>query len=232
MSSNLHLSDVVIQTERESFSDTVDVLSGSGVVARKPLSVDGEYVGYATYGTVVDEEITFNNKSFSIADSGYSGEVSVTYFAEKFFLLKAFSLFVSGVAQATPIAVQFLQNFSLNALAFIMRHIVPRPIVQKWFSIAAIPTVRKGARSDVKFNFKIESAPYCEKNSSSDVGFSFELQASPSSIKNSDADIGFSFIMPASLKRIRYRLISELESLTLSDMENRTLNDLIFEELV
>ena len=62
--------------------ETVTVASGAGTVTGTPLAHQTSTLyGWVTYGDVVSERVVFTGSAFTIADTSYSGDVCVRYYA-------------------------------------------------------------------------------------------------------------------------------------------------------
>lgn len=62
--------------------ETVTLTSGAGTVVGTPIGFQNSTVyAWVTYNDVVSERVTVSTKSFTIADTSYSGDVCVRYYA-------------------------------------------------------------------------------------------------------------------------------------------------------
>lgn len=219
--SNIHLYNLNINEESESFTQTVSVVDGVGLVSRKPLTATGA----VSYGEAT-ETVTFSGKSFTITDTAYSGDISVQYSAKKFFILKSFNLFLSGLTQINTFIARIVVKLTGTADSYSVKNALAS--IRARFVSTALASVAKNIIQSVSINFSLVRQISSKKNAIANISIIGNLVNALSSKRNFSSAIVVKCGGSADATVSQYVLISDYVALTIEEMKTSTLNELIY----
>jgi len=200
----------------------VDVINGVG----ETLIPEFYEQGTATFeGTT--EDITISNKGFVISNDGYSGIVTVKYYAEDLCRLFLFSLIASGVTQVQTFLARIYIKVTGSAVSFITKGskstIYIKEKSSKWNCL-----MLKNALASIYLNLNINGKISSIKNAFSTISLNFLIPDYISIIRTMSSNFSVSFEGNADVTVARYRPLSYFSENTLESLLTNTLEEMIY----
>lgn len=222
--SNIHLYNLRINEEDEFFTQIVPVVGGEGQVSRTPIATTGE----VSYGEVT-ETVTFDEKIFTITDSEYSGDVSIGYLAKKFFIVKVFALFLSGLTQVNTFIARIIVKVTGSAFAYSVKNSFAAVRVRSIMTAAS--SVVKNIAQPVSIKFSLVKFLFSKKNACAAITAFWSLTDVLSNRKNVDSTVMVKCGGSAAMNVAKYTVINDYVNMTLDEMKDSTLNELVYTEV-
>lgn len=219
--SNIHLYNIGINEEEESFVETVPLVLGVGSTSRTPISTTG-IISYEE----ITETVSFSGKYFTITDLEYSGDVSVQYSAKKFFILKKFNLFLSGITQVNTFISRIVVKLTGIANAYSIKNAISAIRIKS--ASTAVSSISKNIIKSVSIAFGLARQISSKKNAIASILVSNRLVNFLSCRRNLYSVITVKCGGTADATVSQYVLMSAYTEMTLDEMKDMTLNELTY----
>ena len=219
---NVHAHNLNINIVPKYTEEYVSVVNGAG----ETLIPEFYEQGTATFeGTT--EDITILNKEFVISDTGYSGVVTIKYYAKDMCRLFLFSLIASGVTQVqTFLAKIYIKVFGSSVSSttkYSKSTIYVKEKSSKWNCL-----MLKNILSSISLNLNIAGRISSIKKTFSNIDFDFLISDYVPIIKTMLSHFFITLDGSADVTVARYRPLSEFSENTLESLLTSTLEEMIY----